>query len=340
MRHERYELAQMQSLPLAAKVSMTKRRIRDWYDGWDGQVYLSFSGGKDSTVLKHIIDDMNLDIPCVYFDTGLDFPEARAFVKKSNAIMIKPKWNFKDVLIRYGYPAISKEVSNKLEEARISYERGKTGTRTQRFFNGERKGEKYDYSRFAYLLDAPFRVSALCCDRMKKAPSKAYEKETGRKRIVALLAEESRPREMDWIERGCNAFDGKSPRSIPLAFWTEQDILQYIVQNNVEICSVYGDIRHTQNGQLPGQINLLDSIGFAEGDKLYCTGTPRTGCVFCAYGAHHDKEPTRFQRLKQTHPKHWEYCIKGGEFVNGMWQPSKDGLGMGFVLDYIGVKYE
>ena len=74
--------------------------------------------------------------------------------------------------------------------------------------------------------------------------------------------------------------------------------------------------------------------------KLYTTGCDRTGCIFCAFGVHLQKEPNNFQRLKETHPKQYEYCINGGETVDGKWQPSKEGLGLGKVLDYIGVKYE
>ena len=73
-RHTRYDLRQMQSLPLDAKIVMTQERIRQWYDHWDGQVYVSFSGGKDSTVLKHIVDGMYDDVPAVFVNTGLEYP--------------------------------------------------------------------------------------------------------------------------------------------------------------------------------------------------------------------------------------------------------------------------
>lgn len=57
MKHTDYDLKQMQSLPLKSKIIMSQRRIRDWYDYWDGDVYGSFPGGKDSTVLKHLVEN-------------------------------------------------------------------------------------------------------------------------------------------------------------------------------------------------------------------------------------------------------------------------------------------
>lgn len=98
-----------------------------------------------------------------------------------------------------------------------------------------------------------------------------------------------------------------------MSFWTEQDVLQYIKQFNIEYASVYGDIIEDKKG------------------KLYTTKCERTGCVFCGFGCHLEKEPNRFQRLKHTHPKLWEYCMK---------PMSEGGLGMKEPLDFLGVKYE
>lgn len=86
---------------------------------------------------------------------------------------------------------------------------------------------------------------------------------------------------------------------------------------------------------------MIDYLGcYDESDQLATTGCDRTGCIFCMFGCHLEKEPNRFQRLKETHPRQYDYCINGGEYNDqGMWQPSKDGLGLGKVLDYIGVKY-
>ena len=69
------------------------------------------------------------------------------------------------------------------------------------------------------------------------------------------------------------------------------------------------------------------------------TGCERTGCMYCMFGIMSDKEPNRFQRMKQTHPQQYKYCIGGGHFENGILKPDKTGLGIGTILDYIGKPY-
>ena len=119
-KHTIGDLYQMQSLPLNAKISMTERRIREWVEeyGEDG-VYVSFSGGKDSTVLLDMARKLYPDIKAVFVDTGLEYPEIRQFVKSfDNVDWLKPKITFKQVIEKYGYPFISKEVSECVDGAR------------------------------------------------------------------------------------------------------------------------------------------------------------------------------------------------------------------------------
>lgn len=132
---------------------------------------------------------------------------------------------------------------------------------------------------------------------------------------------ESVLRRNKWLKYGCNAFEADRPTSQPMSFWTEQDVLQYIYEHKLSVASVYGEVVY-ENG------------------KYHTTGLSRTGCVFCGFGVHLDKTPNRFQQLKITHPKQYDYCINGGEYLNGNWQPNESGLGIGKVLDFIGVPYE
>ena len=326
-KHTAYDLIQMQNLPLDIKIRMTKERIQQWYEYWDGQVYISFSGGKDSTVLKHIVDSMYDDIPSVFVNTGLEYPEIQKFaMSQKNVVTVRPEMRFDEVIKKYGYPVVSKEVAQTVWEAKKNAKTGKYAYRIKKL-NGELldkngKTSTYNIPKWKFLLDAPYDISHKCCDVMKKRPAKTYEKKTGRKAIIGTLASESTLRKTQWVKCGCNAFESKRPTSQPLSFWTEQDILHYIKQFDVPYCSVYGDI-----------------VSDNEGTLLKTTGCDRTGCIFCMFGCHLEKEPNRFQRLKETHPRQYEYCIGGGEYVDGKWQPSKEGLGLGKVLDYINVKY-
>ena len=345
-----YDLAQMQSLPLEAKIIMTKERIRQWHEYWDGMVYVSFSGGKDSTVLKHLVDSMYDDVPALFVNTGLEYPEIQKFVKdiksgkwdcfNPDVEIVRPKYRFDEVVKEYGYPVASKEISRKIYYAKKGSEWAKKFVDGTAEYNN--KQSRYVVSkRFLPLMEAEFDVSPLCCDVMKKNPSKAYGKQTGRKPIIGTMADESEIRRQAWIRTGCNAFKTKKPQSKPLSFWTEQDILQYIKKYNVPYCSVYGEIIATdKTEQAKGQMTTFDLLDDYEGTLLTTTGCDRTGCIFCMFGCHLDPKPNRFQRLKETHPRQYEYCINGGEMVDGKWQPSKEGLGLGKVLDYIGVKYD
>ena len=132
-KHELWELQQLQSLPLSVKIRMTENRIRGWVDeyGTDG-VYVSFSGGKDSTVLLNIVRNLYPNIKAVFIDTGLEYPEIREFVKTfDNVDWIRPKKTFKQVIEEYGYPFISKEVSECVDGAR-KYLRMLTDRQTDR----------------------------------------------------------------------------------------------------------------------------------------------------------------------------------------------------------------
>ena len=114
------ELKLLQALPLELKIAKTKARIKEWVDvyGVDG-VYISFSGGKDSTVLLHIARSMYPNIKAVFSDTGLELPSIRSFVKThENVDWLKPNMTFGEVVKQYGYPLFGKEISHAIWYAR------------------------------------------------------------------------------------------------------------------------------------------------------------------------------------------------------------------------------
>ena len=202
----------------------------------------------------------------------------------------------------------------------------------------------FSCERYQFFLDAPFEISQHCCSVMKKAPAKAYSKRTKRQPMTAEMASESRLRTQIWLKQGCNAFDSKKPKSMPLSFWTEADILYYIYLHGDEmiearkrafeaenpdfteselaeiyangewgaICSVYGDI--IKENEVDGQIDWEDFGLFDMGrPQLKTTGAGRTGCFACLFGIQLEKEPNRLQRMKVTHPKLYKWLMKPEE---------------------------
>ena len=346
------DLKLFQSESLEQKFQRTLAKVAEWYARWDNNVYVSFSGGKDSTVLADICARwcklIDKPLYLVFINTGLEYPEIQKHVKffaqwlrdkygiEVELEILRPEMRFDEVIKTYGYPMISKTVSNCVRgakngsQSRINLLDGKN-------CDGSDKKSKFSQLKYKPLLDVDFNVSEQCCDVMKKKPLHIYAKETGRKPIIATMAEESALREKNWLMNGCNAFDSKYPSSQPMSFWLEQDVLQYIKEYNIPIASVYGDIVYAEN---PDQMRI-DDYGIACGtEKLATTGCNRTGCIFCGFGCHLEKEPSRFQRLKQTHPRQYEYCLGGGEYdENGIWKPNKDGLGMRHVFDELNKIY-
>lgn len=283
-----------QKLPLKGKIYITRKRIKEWYEYYDGQVYVAFSGGKDSVVLRHLVLSMYPEVPCVFVNTGLEYPEIVDFVKKcAGTIWLKPAMSFQRVIEKYGYPVVSKSQSCAISR----YHNTNDPLQKYRRLNGWPKGKRgVIFKKWQYLINAPFKISDACCTVMKKAPLNKYGKQSGRVGMTGVMVVESNPRKTHYLKYGCNAFDLKVPLSRPLAFWSTSDIWAYINEYDLPY------------------------------SKIYDMGEPRTGCMACMFGVHLEPTPNRFQRMKISHPKHWN------AFINGM--------GLGVVLDFIGVPYE
>ncbi|MGF7142818.1 3'-phosphoadenosine 5'-phosphosulfate sulfotransferase (PAPS reductase)/FAD synthetase [Anaerotaenia torta] len=298
---ELWQLRQFQALPFEIKAEKSKLRIREWYDHFEGNVFVSCSGGKDSTALLHLVRSMYPEVPAVFVDTGLEFPEIREFVKTlPNVEWLKPDISFRQVIEKHGYPVIGKEQSEWIHRIRV----GDPNVFRAKFHGVMPDGRPTQYKlaeQWRFLLDAPFKIGGGCCNEMKKKPLGRYAKASGRFSYIGTMASESHLRIQQWLKTGCNAFDAKRPTSMPLSFWLESDVWEYLRRYEVPY------------------------------SKIYDMGYERTGCIFCAFGAHLDTQPTRFQRLQKTHPKLWRYCMRDWE---------AGGLGLRQVLEYIGVPYE
>lgn len=300
------ELKLMQNYPLDIKIAKTKNRIREFYEYFDGEVYIAFSGGNDSLVMLHIIRSLYPDITAVFVDTGVEFPEVRKFVKSfDNVVILKPEKNFSQIINEYGYPVISKDVSNSIRLARKNIADGKVTERVKQF-SGSMRGSRFNKEKWRFLLESNFKISEQCCDILKKKPFKKFEKETGLHGYIGVLASEGGVRLSGYLKTGCNNY--RFGNSKPLGFWTHQDILNYIKINNLNMCSVYGTL-------------YFDEIK----NKLKVTGEKRTGCMGCLFGCHLEKSPNRFERMKYSHPHRYKYFIEKLNYKE--------------ILDFIGVNY-
>ena len=291
------DVQRLQGLSTQMKLNLTEERIKEWYEYWEGQVYVAFSGGLDSTVLLNIVRNIYPDIQAAFVDTGLEYPEIRNFVKeKDNVLWLYPKIPFHKVIKKYGYPLVSKEQARYIKDCQnptpnniITRRRRMTGINGK----GEQTKTGMISKKWQYLINAPFKISEQCCDKLKKYPFHQIEK--AKKPIIGIMAEESSLRKQSYAKNGCNMFTSKISKSAPLSFWLKKDIWNYIKNFNLSYSPIYN------------------------------TGVTRTGCMFCMFGVHLEKEPNRFQLMRKTHPEKYDYCINR--------------LGLGAILDYINVPY-
>lgn len=266
-------LAKLQKLSLDDKIIYSQVKIREFYLAMRGKVYISFSGGKDSTVLLHMVRSIYPDVPAVFVDTGLEFPEIREQVRKTdNVTWLKPSMSFKQVIRQKGYPVIGKVCAHWISLAQHGAPSG------IRQMNAD---TKFGYKQYSYMVNAPFKVSEQCCDVMKKRPAHKYYKETGLCPIIGTHADESAQRAERFEAVGEHDLLSKIPKSNPLMIWTDDDIWAYVKRYNLPYAKVY-------------------DMGYA-----------RTGCVFCMFGITQDRD--RFLKLKATHPKLWAYCMRPTE---------------------------
>lgn len=300
---EKEELCRLQALPLDEKIAIAQQAIREFVDhfGVDG-VYISFSGGKDSTVLIHLCRQLYPNLVGLYSDTGLEFPEIRDFVQTFNNItIVTPKMHHREMLKKCGYPVVSKEQAEWIYRIRS----GTSSGAIQKAFYGmnlDGTPTRFKLSeQWKYLLNAPFNIGSGCCKEMKLKPIAEYVKKTGRVPIIGTTASESALRAQKFLQYGFYNLEGKKAQCTSMSIWTDGDVWEYIHRFNLPYC------------------------------KIYDMGYDRTGCVFCMFGAHLDKEPNRFQKLQRTHPDLWRYCMKPYD---------EGGLGLREVLEFMGIPYE
>jgi len=275
-----YRFKLRHSMGLEDKIMLTNRRIRDWHDRHCGRVYVSFSGGKDSTVLLHLVRSLYPNVKAVFCNTGQEYPEILKFVKTfENVDIVKPKVTFRQVVEKFGWPVISKEVSSFIYQAKNTKS---DYLRALRIDGVSRKGQKVRRipDKWKYLLNEDIKISGECCNKLKKDPLKRYEKAHNVVPFIGMRADEGGVRQTSLITLGCNYISPSRSRSAPLSFWSDGDVDEYIRRNNIKLCSLYEE-------------------GLVK----------RTGCMACAFGATSKGGLQKFKILKDRYPGAYSYFM-------------------------------
>jgi len=210
---------------------------------------ICWSGGKDSTVVLHIIRKFYQEIPVIYIDTGVDFSEAVSFV-----YYLSEKWSlnlytakpikgesFWDIGQKYGWPIFGKNIASNVERA-------------NRSGNIRPQMSKLE----SLLAKNKLHISAKCTHYIQERPSKIIEKELNADlKIIGLRASESRARVRLWVDHSdcykVKHYYGKNKEICklnPIATWTAEDIWEYHKMNKIPYCKLY-DIGYSRNGCWP-----------------------------------------------------------------------------------------
>lgn len=253
------------------KVSRSAATVQEFEEvlGKD-TVYVSTSGGKDSACLSKLCKDVDPDIKHVMFNTGLEYQDTINLAKSQGAMIIPPKTNWRKFCDSKGYPAVSKHVSKRIHDAKIS----PVGCALTMF-----SGPYHLADKWLHFLEMDIPISQKCCDEFKKKPSKQLKLNP----IIGTRIQESQERKNAWKKTGCNSYNisGTKGVSRPLSLWTDENVDRYVNENDVRLSRIYTQYE-----------------------------AKRTGCVCCPYGAHLEKnsrfellkslEPARYQHFMET----------------------------------------
>lgn len=273
------ELTKRQQWPLSQKIDHSLGVIEAFASHFNGQVYVSFSGGKDSVAMLSLVELVIPNVKCVFVMTGCESPSVCRFVREQQQYhdieIIRPQKKLKQIFAEYGFPLVSKQTAHDIECVRRN-------PYCESSRNKLWRGNRYAIpERWMYLLNEPYQVSARCCFWLKHQPAYEYGKRTGRHPYIGLLASESRQRMFGYVQQGgCNMFktSGKNkPRSLPLAIWNDDDVWAYIRDRHL---------------QLP---------------DIYEHGAKRTGCMGCGFGAH--LNPTGIDTMRMLWPKWYDMVM-------------------------------
>jgi hypothetical protein len=362
----------MQNLPYEVKVKRAEQRAIEFYNEMDKRernCHVSV-GGLDSITLYLYLKSIGINVPAI----SVSKVEDKSIQKVHQALGIEVINSYKskvEVLNEVGFPVISKKIAGRIDLLQHPTEKNKTvrhaiitgecgeqghfakNSRMQlpkkwlQLFGGT-ENDKYET---AYQV-APFLVSNKCCYYLKEKPCDDWARKHNSHPYLGMMASEGGQREDALVEHGCNYYGKTVMRSAPFAPFLRQDILQLVQEMNLYYLThidVFEELYYMQpyskdkdGNVIPYQPlrtiipEIYGTIERKPDGTLYTTKAQRTGCSMCGFGIHMEQRPHRFDRLRESNPKEWEFW---------MYRCCTDKItgeiyGWGKVLDYIGVKWE
>lgn len=289
IKYRRENIKRFMGLSYDEKLEWSKIRIKEFLTKYPNAT-VSFSGGKDSSVLLHLVRSIKSDVVAVFSDTGVEYQEIYNHVNNTeNVIWKTPIKNQERVWIEDGYPIFSKATSLKIDRILNSKKRKTFGGAIGLY---TKIGSIHKLPKQAIpFLDRdfwPFSVSDKCCHYLKVATcgSNVCINEPS---FVGMRVEESKTRAQSWVSTGCNVY-GKNAKSSPIAIWNDGDIDKYIRENNVPIAKCY---------------------------KNFGGDFTRTGCKTCPFGVKFETrylKQNRFEKLKEIEPDYYNNMINNKVF--------------------------
>lgn len=344
--HDAQRLKELQALPIERKIQITQNRIQEWYMHYDGGVYVSFSGGKDSTVLAYLTKQLFPDVPLVFSNTGLEYSSIQKFARDADAVFVYPKMGFSDVVSTYGYPLISKEVAEAIYYSRRIRNSGEATMR-------ESKNNSQEKTRILGLrkrnVEEMTSPGGVFSDTVHNTEWKDWRRNCLCN--TSVFGEKSMFNKEKWlpaaeelpfaISHYCCSVMKKGPMKKYATATKRKPIIGTLTDESRIRKQAW--IRHGCNAfdsKSPTSqpmsfwteqdvltfikqsgIQVADVYGniVPTSDKpdapLCCTGCDRTGCTFCGFGAH-NKNDNRFLTLAELDPKKYEYSMNGGQWVD------------------------
>lgn len=315
------------------KIKLSEETISDWINHWGiRKVYASISFGSQSVVLFDLVAKVaahgchndsikNSDMKFVYIDTGVELPgniETAYRYKDKYPTMLDIVHNDKppEEIIKNGYPLISKGVTrcvSDVQRAKVKYnDTYKESYTYKRIVQGH--GRYSLKEKQLYLLDVDVPVNSNCCNDFKMKPLRKWEKQECRYYpFTGEIKEESRNRRDGIAKQGLNRYNASIvKKSTPLGIWTQQDIIRYTLEHDLDYSCEYGRI-------------------LEENGVLRFSDEQRTGCYICPYGACREgNKDNSLLRLERKYPEIHRKVISDVE---------KGGLGFRKSYEIQGIKY-